>query len=936
MNKTIFSFIILGACVAFAANWSGNPLAWSTTSDGFKTTTSANSLVDMEAPLSEDASTEAVIVIEKHTKDSSYAVAGVGLYHDINNLYHIALVQKPIPSGGGHFIELHQKWHDQWPSNDNLEMIHNEVVDADWKFNVPYRLKISKVKDVIEGTVHDMDGKLLFRRVFKFKDKTPVNFVRPVLRNEVCLASYSQIKTTHGTPVTDSAAVKNNIPPYSSRSFAQGKKGQATGFFRVEQDADGTWWAYDPLGRGFVVFGIDWVGYNGSYCEKLGRFLHKEYNDKRFPNKQAWEAETLDRLTSWGFNMLMGAEATLRHRGLAHAQTIGVGDPLAALGDEYDITPNLSAPCTAFPNVFHPKFKKWCEYRIQLACENDVDNPWVFGYFIDNELAWWGRGTNYGGLFDAALRKNAKHDAKIFIRNLLEQKANHDIAVFNKTWNQTIQSFDDILNLTSLPSATEEQKAIKTDFLKIVAEIYFKTVREAFKALDPNHMLLGCRFAGLDGCHDVVWETAAKYSDVITWNYYGSVDLDAEAAYDNLNAKRRPLAEVFGEVYEKIHRPVLITEWSFPALDSGLPCTYGAGQRFMTQDERSKATDIFARTMLSMPFLIGYDYFRWVDQPPLGISTPFPENTNYGIINLKGEPYMGLVNLFKKIQLDPAAARRQAISAPKPAPSSKHGLYDDFLATLPIKENGPLPVNMTVDFKSANDFTIDNGLIQVIAAPGNPQLVICMKGKKMGAFSAMTYYTAANGGPRWDSVTQLADAKISHDNRRLVIDLTGRYNQNVAGSPVAFEMNYRLVILPDTDWMLADFVSIKNLSPDNTLPLKGLFMCFHPFFDGVRDCTDEIPLRPVPNLWAPVRYGGFVSVDKKYYIGVAADFRDDITINYRKDARLKSIHPDSARYVEETVPAGGIYRPVTPFYLAAFVGEGTLPDMLKKALRTWR
>ena len=458
----------------------------------------------------------------------------------------------------------------------------------------------------------------------------------------------------------------------------------------------------------------------------------------------------------------------------------------------------------------------------------------------------------------------------------------------------------------------------------------------SFKAVDPNHLLLGCRFAGIDGSHDVVWETAAKYSDVITWNYYGSVDLDAEAAYNNANQNRRPLAEVFGEVYEKIHRPVLITEWSFPALDSGLPCTYGAGQRFMTQQERSKATDIFARTMLSMPFLIGYDYFRWVDQPPLGISTPFPENTNYGIVNLKNEPYMGLVNLFKNIQLDPAAARNQTIPVPKPVPPPKHGLYDQYIATLPIKENGPLPQNMKIDFRAENDFTVDNGILQINLSPSNPQLLISLKGKKMGMFTSMLYYTSANGGSRWDSLNKLMNTTISYDNQRLVIDVTGRYNQTVADQLVTYEMKYRLIILPNIDWFLADFVSVKNLSDTNPLPMKGVFLCFHPFFDGVRDCSSEIALRPVPTLWAPVRYGGFVSPDEKYYIGVAADRRDDITINYRKDARHKTIHPDSARYFEETLPAGGTYRPATPFYLAAFVGEGTLPVMLDKAIKTWR
>ena len=36
-------------------------------------------------------------------------------------------------------------------------------------------------------------------------------------------------------------------------------------------------------------------------------------------------------------------------------------------------------------------------------------------------------------------------------------------------------------------------------------------------------------------------------------------------------------------MYRVVRRPMIITEWSFPALDSGLPCKHGAGMRVDTQ-----------------------------------------------------------------------------------------------------------------------------------------------------------------------------------------------------------------------------------------------------------------------------------------------------------------------------------------------------------------
>jgi len=115
---------------------------------------------------------------------------------------------------------------------------------------------------------------------------------------------------------------------------------------------------------------------------------------------------------------------------------------------------------------------------------------------------------------------------------------------------------------------------------------------------------------------------------------------------------------------------MMVTEWSFPALDSGLPCTKGAGQRFRTQAERTQATDTYARTILSLSFMIGYDYFMWVDQPVLGISSAFPENSNYGITNEDGVPYAGLVRVLSKINLQDAPHIHRTGKTGIPAPAT--------------------------------------------------------------------------------------------------------------------------------------------------------------------------------------------------------------------------------------------------------------------------
>ena len=945
MNHPILSFFLTFATIASLSaadlklsldNWYGNPLSWQEMPKGFQTIASGGGLQYTPAPLSENCEISAVITIKSRTGEQ-YATAGVGLWCDSNNYYHLALVESPLASKGYHFIELHQKYKGAWPGNDNLQQIDNRIITENWQYDTPYLLKISKTKGIVTGTVTTADGEVIFVRTWQFRDDSPVNFVRPFLSTGSMIVDYKDIQGGWSGPVLEGEAVQT-FPPYDCKSFIPDMKDQATGFFHVKKDDDGRWWAYDPLGRGFVVFGIDHVSYGGHWCEFINRHLHKEFNDKRFKNKGEWEEETLDRLTSWGFNMIMGGDGALRQRGLAHAIIINVGDTMATLGDEFDITPNKSAPCTAFPNVFHPKFKKWCEYRVNLVCKSQVNNPWLFGYFIDNELCWWGHGSNYGGLFDTVMRKNAAHTAKTALRDFLAKKADNNIETFNKTWETSIAKFDDILELEKLPNSTDEQKAIKTDFLRLIAELYFGNVHEALRKADPNHMLLGCRFAGIDGSHPVVWETAGKYSDVLTWNYYGSVDLDAEAAYTpRIDAKRLPLMVDFKRVYEWTGRPCLITEWSFPALDSGLPCTNGAGQRFKTQAERAKATEIFARTMLSMPFLIGYDYFMWVDQPPLGISHAFPENSNYGIINLEGKPYEGLVKLFTDIQHHAKEARLAPIPAPKfDKPQTEHKLYDEYLAPRHIK----LAEKSAVSFKQISDkaITVDNGRYHVYTQDNDPFLHIDFDGKPLGTFGALLHYDDAKGSRLWNDINHIVSIRLIPEEDRVTIELVADYiPKEDAADKKTFRIDYRLVIPANTDWMLADIVNVKNLGEDS-ITLRGIFLRFFARFDGQKEVSTDKARQLAPRVWKAPKFDGWLAPDNQRYFAFAAGSFDDITIHPWYDEKRGSYHPDLAHFLPDgiTLDPNGTYIPDAPFYVAAFAGKGNLNEAQKHAIKVWK
>ncbi|MBO7721159.1 MAG: hypothetical protein J6T01_01995, partial [Kiritimatiellae bacterium] len=420
------------------------------------------------------------------------------------------------------------------------------------------------------------------------------------------------------------AAGAGEVVPYSPAGYETGVKDKATGFFRVAKLGDGRWWVVDPTGRGIVLLGVDHVTYHGHRCELSGKYHHLEEMRKKFPDEEDWRKDTVARLRKWGFNMLgAGSSDSLKHRGLVHTIFLSMSAKWTLDGDEdLWICPNEHRPCSAFPNVFHPDWPKHCDDVAAKRCAPNKDDPWLFGYFIDNELAWWGRGESATGLFEAAMKRRDGHPAK---KAALEFAARAGV------------------------KPGDAPPDVKVAFLRRAAELYFSAACAAIRRHDPNHVVMGARFAGLSGAHRAVWEESGKYCDLVTFNCYAWADLDRNVVLNDAWSREEPVYDAFARAYSWARKPMLVTEWSFPAVDSGLPCTKGAGQRFRTQEERTAATELFAKSMLAMPFLVGYDYFMWVDEPELGISRAFPENTNYGLIDEKGAAYPEITGMFENL-----------------------------------------------------------------------------------------------------------------------------------------------------------------------------------------------------------------------------------------------------------------------------------------------
>lgn len=577
--------------------------------------------------LSKSGAFSAVFILHRAIA-TQWKTAGLTLWRDERNHWRLNLVEAPDDTDKRHFVELEQMRDWLWLSREGIQPDESVAYTREgwqWAYGTPYRLRIEWNSQRIVGEVWE-DETLCWRAGWRFAgyQGTPgiiVNGFEAAIRD----ARIERREPAKISPVS--------IPTYRGARVKPAKR-HATGFFRVEQ-VDGVWWLVDPKGNLFLALGTDHASYFVHWCEQLGYAPYHRNMVRQHQSEARWAQETLQRLKAWGFTALsVNHSLFLRHRGLPHMEFLGMGYGFA----QYD---DLVKPIhwTGFPNVFSPEWAQYCEWVAYERCRPNRDNPWLLGYFLDNELEWFGKEHVDWGVAIEALRRPPEHPARVALAKLLRQRYRGDIAAFNRAWEANLRDFDEIARSDSPPTIrTARARQDGVAFVRLVAQRYFEVATRAIRKHDPNHLILGCRFAGNA---PPVWDIAGKYCEVLSVNTYPRIDLRRERVLD--------WEELLRRWHRESRRPLMITEWSFPALDSGLPCKHGAGMRVDTQAQRAQCFRIFQTAALSLPFVVGSNFFMWVDQPALGISRTFPEDSNYGLVNEQGVPYKELVQVATEV-----------------------------------------------------------------------------------------------------------------------------------------------------------------------------------------------------------------------------------------------------------------------------------------------
>lgn len=451
---------------------------------------------------------------------------------------------------------------------------------------------------------------------------------------------HSQARATVAPSPAEPVTTTKTAP--QTRPLPQWDKLRGTdGYWRLGKTTQGVWWFISPQGNPEFMNMVTTVQpYQLSRDPMGAHFVSRDFTgDEANPGDLTpWARQTMQRVLDAGFKGI-GAWS---HR-VFHDMPIAM---------TRDLNVWAAAPKQAF-RLYHPDWLPAADAHIQSQVQPLRKNRYLVGYFIDNELDFSDISVGPGAYFNflPAEDPNRVEVVKV-IRELWPE-----IAEFNAAWHCDLKDYAALDQWKEIPRVPEESyAALRSRWLEHLMGDYFRQVTQLIHKHDPNHLVLGIRFAGF--APSEVVRAARPWTDAQSINYYvGDARLDPT---------------IFNALHEQSDQPVIVSEYSFHALDgrSGNRNTAGFAAQVVNQQARAEAYRLMTTRLARVPYIVGADWFQWSDEPPSGRSAD-GEDVNFGVVDVDDRPYNQLVDAIRQ-----TAARLDTIHATS-AQDQQDGVWRD-------------------------------------------------------------------------------------------------------------------------------------------------------------------------------------------------------------------------------------------------------------------
>jgi len=427
-----------------------------------------------------------------------------------------------------------------------------------------------------------------------------------------------------GLGTAESAAEFDRFGGWTARNFG------AAQFFRTHHDGE-RWWLVTPEGNAFLSFGACVVRSDGDTERGTGRLPYQEHVLAKRGSVEGWMETTRQRYRDWGLNTMGNWSCTELRGEIPYTVELGVRPGGWGKG--------------SVPDFFDPAVQQGIFER-GAAVDAYVNDPYLVGYYLDNELPWSADWRGFPDLFPAYMAMAPEAPGKQRLIQFFRERY-ADFEAFAQVWQCAATGWDGLPNATAL-QPRDWQRAVPDmeEFVYLAAREYFRNAAEGIRSKDPHHLILGCRLVWVLAPRPVV-RACGEFSDVVTINYYevgplGKVVLPITGG----TSLRIDTDTTLAEFHRITGKPLMVTEFSFRGRQSNNPNSFPPGIVLQpvvrTQRDRADKFESYVRSWLEQPCFVGYHWFQWMDQPKVGRAHD-GENGNYGLVTIDDEPWPELV-----------------------------------------------------------------------------------------------------------------------------------------------------------------------------------------------------------------------------------------------------------------------------------------------------